>query len=93
MAEVSVADARTRLTRLLQKVEAGEPVQIARRGRPVAVLISQADYERLAHARPSFIEFVDTWRTEMREQAVAFASEADFEGLRDQAERAAPAFD
>ncbi|MCZ2414027.1 MAG: type II toxin-antitoxin system Phd/YefM family antitoxin [Burkholderiales bacterium] len=92
MSEVSVADAKTHLTRLLQRVEAGEPVQITRRGRPVAVLISQAEYQRLAHPRQSLVEFVNAWRAEMKEQAIAFADEDDFEGVRDQGERAAPDF-
>lgn len=56
MSDVSVADAKTHLTRLLQQVEAGEPVQITRRGRPVAVLLSQAEYQRLAQPRRSFLE-------------------------------------
>lgn len=35
---VNVQDAKTRLSELLKRVEAGEPVVIARAGRPVAEL-------------------------------------------------------
>lgn len=92
MSDVSVADAKTHLTRLLQQVEAGKPVQITRRGRPVAVLLSQAEYQRLAQPRRSFLEFVHEWRAAMAEQGIAFADEHDFEGLRDQSQRATPDF-
>ena len=39
MTEVSIAEARDTLTRLIQRAEAGEPVHITRRGKPVAVLV------------------------------------------------------
>ena len=46
MAVVSIAEAKNHLPRLVQQVEAGEPVRITRRGLPVAVLISEAEYAR-----------------------------------------------
>lgn len=38
MTEVSVAEAKAKLSELLKKVEAGEQVLITRRGKPVAVM-------------------------------------------------------
>ena len=46
--DVSVAEAKSRLSELLKRVEAGENVTITRRGKPVAVLSpSQKVYEPL----------------------------------------------
>lgn len=42
MATVNVHEAKTHLSRLLQQVEAGEDVVIARDGEPVAKLVSLA---------------------------------------------------
>lgn len=39
MAEVNVHDAKTRLSQLLVRVEAGEEIVIARAGKPVARLV------------------------------------------------------
>lgn len=39
MESVNVYDAKTRLSRLLERVEAGEEIVIARAGRPVAKLV------------------------------------------------------
>ena len=39
MAEVTVSDAKTRLSQLLRRVEAGEEVVIVRAGKPVARLV------------------------------------------------------
>jgi prevent-host-death family protein len=40
MKTVNLADAKTRLSELVERAEAGETVRILRRGRPVAQLIS-----------------------------------------------------
>ncbi len=45
--ETSIAKAKTQLTRLIHQVERGEAVHITRRGKPVAVLLSEDEYARL----------------------------------------------
>ncbi len=47
MTETSVAEAKTQLTRLIHQAERGEAVRITRRGKPVAVLLSEDEYARL----------------------------------------------
>lgn len=47
MAETSIAEAKTQLTSLIQAAERGEAVHITRRGKPVAVLLSEDEYARL----------------------------------------------
>ena len=47
MPEVSIAQARNTLTRLIHEAENGEAVHITRRGKRVAVLVSRREYERL----------------------------------------------
>lgn len=51
MMETSIAEAKTHLTRLIHQAEGGEPVHITRRGKPVAVLLSEAEYARLREGR------------------------------------------
>jgi len=46
----SIAEARNNLARLVHVAEDGEPVRLTRRGRPVAVILSLAEYERLRAA-------------------------------------------
>ncbi|MGB0723194.1 MAG: type II toxin-antitoxin system Phd/YefM family antitoxin [Gammaproteobacteria bacterium] len=48
MSDVSVAEAKNQLPRLLKQAEAGEPVHITRRGRAVAVLLSESEFARLS---------------------------------------------
>lgn len=42
----SIAEARDKLAKLVRESESG-PVELTRRGRPVAVLVSLAEFERL----------------------------------------------
>lgn len=47
---ISVSEAHNRLSRWLNKVEE-EPVTITRRGKPVGVIVSPGEYERLCQVR------------------------------------------
>jgi len=66
MAETSITEAKNRLTRLIYQAERGETVHITRRGRPVAVLLSEAEYGRLSRGtvRPTFWDAIREMRTE-----------------------------
>ena len=64
---ISVADARRRLPQLLREVEAGEGIRITRRGRPVAVLLSVEEYERLRRHRPSLRSALARFRARLGE--------------------------
>ncbi|HEY1077240.1 MAG TPA: type II toxin-antitoxin system Phd/YefM family antitoxin [Fontimonas sp.] len=74
MKAVSVADAKNTLTELLREVESGRPVRISRRGQGVAVLLSEAEYERLktAGAAADFAAWLQNWRARL---------DPDFEGI------------
>ncbi len=59
----SVAEARASLPRLLHAVERGEAIEITRRGRPVAVVVSRADYDALVGPRLGFAAAYRSWRS------------------------------
>jgi prevent-host-death family protein len=50
----SIAEARANLPTLIDQVEAGAAVELTRRGKGVAVMISVAEYQRLRGKRTSF---------------------------------------
>ncbi len=62
--QYSIAEARDHLPGLVRQVERGGPVELTRRGKPVAVLVSIEEYRRLAANRPSktFMEAVEGFR-------------------------------
>ena len=74
--EVSVAEAKAKLSELLKQVEAGENITITRRGKPVAVL---SPSEKVYKPLPS--------RAELREKfgKVEGGALASFLAMRDEA--------
>lgn len=50
----SVAEARAQLSSILDQVEAGSKVELTRRGRAVAVMVSMDEYDRLGVERSNF---------------------------------------
>ena len=77
----SIAEARQEFARLVRRVERGRPLEIARRGRPVAVLMSASEYLRLAGERPSFAEAVRALRARLDVEALGIG-QLEFQGLR-----------
>ena len=68
MSSVSIAEAKNELPRLIHKTEQGEAVHITRRGKPVAVLLSEDEYNRLtAHGKTNdFWLNLQQWRAQVR---------------------------
>jgi len=65
MSTASIAEARNRLPQIVKQAEAGIPVLITRHGKPVAVLVSAAEYGRLQNgpaAPKSVWETIMDWR-------------------------------
>jgi antitoxin Phd len=52
--QYSIAEAKNRLPSIIHSVEKGPSVKFTRRGRPVAVLVSIAEYERLHRQKGNF---------------------------------------
>ena len=70
--QYSIAEARDRLPGIVHDVEAGTPVELTRRGKPVAVLMSVDEYRRLSSGREGFWSAIERWR--------ASVDPADLEG-------------
>lgn len=68
MSQVSIAEAKNTLTRLIYEAERGEAVHITRRGKPVAVLVSEAAYERLKAGvqKKDVWQAIQEWRAQAR---------------------------
>jgi prevent-host-death family protein len=78
----SIAEARQEFARLVRRVERGRPLEITRRGRPVAVLMSASEYHRLAGEPPSFAEAVRALRARLDVEALGIGNR-EFQGLRE----------
>jgi prevent-host-death family protein len=78
----SIASARSRLAEIIDEVEAGEEVEIMRRGKRVAVLVSPARYARMSGHGTAFGDAYDAFMR--NHDPETFGVEPDFlEGTRD----------
>lgn len=78
----SVAEARVEFPSLLRDAERGETIEITRRGKAVAVVLSVGDYERLVAGRTSFAKAYGAWRASVADDDLALAPDY-FQQLRD----------
>ena len=60
----SVASARAKLADIVEAVASGSDVELTRRGKKVAVLVSAARYARLCGERVAFMTAYETFRAE-----------------------------
>ena len=81
--KVSVAEARQHFARLIKRAQQGKAIEITRRGEPVAVLVSAAEYSAIMGERPSFVDAARKVRERLGVDKLKIG-DADFEGLRDQ---------
>ncbi len=58
----SISEAKDHLPRLVHAVARNGPVEITRRGRPVAMLVSMGEYERLRGRRVGFWQALEAFR-------------------------------
>lgn len=80
--EFSIAEARNRLSTIIHYVEKGPYVELTRRGKPVAVLLSIQEYERLSRKYAGFWNALSEFRRKVEDEGIDI-SDRDFKGLRD----------
>ncbi len=80
--QISIAEARNKLTSIIRDVEQGPSVKLTRHGKPVAVLLSTHEYDFLSRAKGKFWAELMAFRKTMENKNIEF-TESDFEDLRD----------
>jgi len=79
---VTIAEAKNELPRIVHRAERGQSIEITRRGRPVAVIVSIHDYLRLQAAAGGFWKSLQAFLQEPEGEEARRAS--DFaDDLRD----------
>ncbi|MBW1902347.1 MAG: type II toxin-antitoxin system Phd/YefM family antitoxin [Deltaproteobacteria bacterium] len=80
--QFSIAEAKNRLPTIIHDVERGPHVELTRRGKPVAVLLSIQEYERLSRKYTGFWSAVSEFRRKIEDEGIDI-SDRDFKELRD----------
>jgi antitoxin Phd len=80
--QLSIAEAKNRLPSVIHYVEKGRYVELTRRGKPVAVLLSIQEYQQLSRQVNGFWNALLVFRQNIQDEGIEI-SDSDFEGLRD----------
>ncbi len=80
----SIAKARDQFTEVVREVENEAVIQLTRRGKLVALLLSPDEYDRLQNKRIGFWDAFVPFRQQMDEQATDIDVESIFGQIRDQ---------
>lgn len=80
----SIAEARDHLAQVVHEAEKGVPIELTRRGKPVAVLVSTREYRRLT-GRPTFWEAYQAFRQKYAPELAELEDDVEdpFAGVRD----------
>jgi antitoxin Phd len=80
--QYSIAEARNHFTSLVRAVERESAIELTRRGKPVAVVLSIQEYERLSGRQASFWEAYAAFVERVNPQELGIEPDT-FAGLRD----------
>ncbi|MCX7180693.1 MAG: type II toxin-antitoxin system Phd/YefM family antitoxin, partial [Proteobacteria bacterium] len=58
----TIAEAKNNLSQLIYQLEADETIHLTRHGKPVAVMLSEANYQKLIHKNNSLFQAIQQWR-------------------------------
>ncbi len=79
----TIAEARDQLSRVVHEAENRGPVELTRRGRMVAVVLSASDYERLGLGRKPVCQVVAEAREKYRVETLDINPDELLSGARD----------
>jgi len=79
--QYSIAEARNSLSGVVHAAETHGPITLTRRGRPVAVLVSEADFSRMGRGKKDYWEALQEFRA-AHDLAEAALTDADLAELR-----------
>jgi prevent-host-death family protein len=83
--EYSIAEANSNFARVVREAESKGPVRIVRRGKPIAVVLSHEEYERLAQPKEDFWSVYLRWRSRVDwSQVTGEDIDEIFKDVRDQ---------
>ena len=70
----SIANARTNLPQLIYSLESEEAIHLTRHGRPVAVMLSEASYQKLTQKIGLYVA-IEKWRDNDLKEEIAFTDD------------------
>jgi prevent-host-death family protein len=61
----TIAEAKNNLSQLINQLGSGEPIHLTRHGKPVAVMLSETNYQILTHKDRSLYQAIQKWHDQL----------------------------
>ncbi|PZD73664.1 hypothetical protein C1752_02062 [Acaryochloris thomasi RCC1774] len=84
MNQYSIAQARDQLAKIIHDAEDGTPIEITRRGKRVAMLLSADQYDRISTGQSNFWDSLVEFREELEREQLDLDPDEVFKDIRDQ---------
>ena len=76
----TIAEAKNNLSQLIYQLESDETIHLTRHGKTVAVMLSEANYQKLVHKNNSLYQAIQQWRSELKDETSL--TEAELKNIR-----------
>ncbi len=78
----SIAAAKNNLSHLIHQLESEEPIHLTRYGKPVAVMMSESQYQALVSPPKSLNLAILNWRSQLDETSDVALTESELKEIR-----------
>lgn len=76
----TIAEAKNNLSQLIHQLDADVAIHLTRHGKPVAVMLSEANYQKLTQKNRSLYQAIQQWRSQLDSDSAL--TEAELKTLR-----------
>lgn len=76
----TIAEAKNNLSKLIHQLESDGAIHLTRHGKPVAVMLSEANYQKLTKKNKGLFQAIQQWRDQLDEDSAL--TEAELKQLR-----------
>lgn len=76
----TIAEAQINLPQLIHQLESDEAIHLTRQGKPVAVMLSEANYQKLTRKDTGLFQAIQAWRNQCKDDCAL--TEAELANLR-----------
>ncbi len=78
----TIAEAKNNLSHLIHQLEVEEPIHLTRYGKPVAVMMSETQYNQLISPVKSLNSAILNWRNQLDESSDIALSDKELKSIR-----------
>ena len=84
MKTATIAQAKNKLSYLIHQLEEDEPIHLTRYGKPVAVMLSETQYQKLVSPPKSITSAILKWRSQLDDGLDVGLTDNELNGIRNE---------